>query len=248
MWDAVTWQNLRPLPGPFAGYRDGADFAWPAQAFTELGSRVHLSITVAADERFEVFDSEQGDAGTEQVATAVANRLQDKKWSWAYSNGANLPGLLQALRRKSVSLVGREVWPKPGVYLWAAAPGTRPGTVPSWCPVSPVAVQDRWEGPFDVSTLYVDLNYTPPGVPAPPKPPVPPKPSLKEGGMRIAVATSASTSPPQLVVKPGEHYLVFDNGMRYIIENPADVTAWVASLGPVVPLTGSFLANIPTMP
>jgi hypothetical protein len=96
------------------------------------------------------------------------------QWSWVYTNADNLPALTQSLARKSLRWADRSEWPQPGVYLWAAAPGTTPGRLPAWCPVSPVAVQDRWEGGYDVSTLYVNLDYTPPA----PVPPVPaPRPA-----------------------------------------------------------------------
>lgn len=178
LFDAVHWQNLLPLAGPVAAYRDGTVSAWSPDAFRQLGARIALNITVLADERWEVFDSEAGDAGVDAVATAVANRLQDRKWSWVYTNGDNFPGQTQALRRKSIGWMDASMFPAIGVYLWAAAPGTTPGRTPPWAPVQPVAVQDRWAGGYDASTLFVNL-WAPPKPPSPPPPP-PPPPTPKE--------------------------------------------------------------------
>ena len=175
MADAVHWQNLLPMAEMVACYRDGPVSQWPAEALKALEARIAVNLTVLADERYEAFDAETGNAGNAAVATAVANRLQDGKWSWVYTNQSNLPGMTQALRGKGVGWTDIQYWPKPAVYLWAAAPGTVPGTNPSWCPVRPAAVQDRWTAGYDLSTVYVDVGWRPPE-PAPPPRPAPPSP------------------------------------------------------------------------
>jgi Putative peptidoglycan binding domain len=177
MADGVHWQNLLPLPDMVACYRDGPVSEWPAQAVQQLGPRIAVNITVLADETWEVFDAETGNAGNELVATAVANRYQDRKWSWVYSNLDNLPDLTAQLKRKGLVWADAQYWPARGVYLWAAAPGTTPGTVPAWCPVRPAAVQDRWSPGYDLSTVYVVVGWRPPVIvpPSPPAPPPPPK-------------------------------------------------------------------------
>jgi hypothetical protein len=174
MFDAVHWENLIPLSGPVACYRDGPVSEWPAAAVDQLAARIVMNITVLADERWEAFDAETGNAGNAAVATAVADRLQDGKWSWVYTNADNLPDMTRQLRSKGVAWTDAGFFPKPGVYLWAAAPGTTPGSTPSWCPVRPAAVQDRWEGGYDISTVNVDFGApAPPPVPSPPPPPPP---------------------------------------------------------------------------
>lgn len=175
--DAVHWQNLLPFSGPVAAYRDGPVSQWSPDAFKQLDGRIAVNITVLADEAWEVFDSETGNAGVDAVATAIANRYQDRKWSWAYSNRDNLPGLTQALKRKSLTWTDASMFPALGVYLWVAAPGTSPGRTPPGLPVQPVAVQDRAVGPYDASTLFVNVWTPPAPPPAPPapKPPLPPK-------------------------------------------------------------------------
>jgi hypothetical protein len=100
-----------------------------------------------------------------------------------------------------------------------------------------------------VNTPGFDESLIPgPVAPAPSPVPGPTPPAPKEADMRVIVATSDSVHPPQPVVTAGQHFLLFGTAYRYVIENGADVTAWVTSLGPVVPLTGGFIANIPLMP
>jgi peptidoglycan hydrolase-like protein with peptidoglycan-binding domain len=141
-------------------------------------------ITVLADQRYAIFDSEAGNADVDAVATSMANRRQSGLLSTAYTNADNLPALQSALRRKGMTWTDRQFWPRPGCYLWAAAPGNPPGVTPSWCPVSPVAVQDRWMGGYDVSTTFGGW----PLVPAPPKPPPPaPQPAPTPSGGLIEV-------------------------------------------------------------
>lgn len=158
LYDAFTWQNLLPLAGHIAAYRDGADTTWPPLAFQSLEKRILWNISVLADQAWEVFDSEAGNAGTDLVATAVANRFQDGKWSVCYTNADNLSGLTQSLRRKGMFWTDTQFYPEPGCYLWAASPGLTPGRTPPWCPVAPVAVQDRWGRLYNTSTLFIPVD------------------------------------------------------------------------------------------
>lgn len=95
---------------------------------------------------------------------------------------------------------------------------------------------------YDVTAIPV------PVAPAPPPGPAPIPQPVKAGGMRVVVAITPSTSPPQKQVTVGDHYLLFDNGQMYIIETPADVQSLIGALGPAVPLSGGFLGNIPQVP
>lgn len=181
--DAVVWANLEPLSVPVLAYADGPVSKWPPEAITALGSRIAGYITVLADEAHDIFDSEAGNAGTDAVATAVANRFQDRRHSTVYTNFDNLGGLNQSLRTKNMHWTDAQFWPEPGCYLWAASPGTTPGTLPAWCPVTPVAVQDRWMGKYDLSTTYHGWPFITTPTPAPPTP-TPPKPPTE---VRISV-------------------------------------------------------------
>lgn len=194
--DAVQWRALVPLSGPVACYRDGRLSQWPAEAIVALRPRVAINITVLADPAWEVFDSETGNAGVDNVAASVRARLDKGLWSWVYTNEANLNGQTAALLARGVHWTDRAMFPEPGCYLWAAAPGTTPGTTPLWCPVPPVAVQDRWMGDHDVSTLYVDL--TPKPAPKPPQPAPQPAPVPLEVlfAMNVAQVRQGASGAP----------------------------------------------------
>lgn len=168
MWDAVTWQNLEGKQGAKAGYLDGEQSEWPADAWDAFKGDPLLHITVLADEAGEAFDGETGNAGPAAVATAVANRVSDRKWSLLYANQDQLGEYLGALKAKSIYPADRSLWPAPGVYLWLADPSGNLASGSWHPPVDPVAVQDRFEGGFDHSTLFVDLAAS-----APPPPPDP---------------------------------------------------------------------------
>lgn len=109
--------------------------------------------------------------------------------------------------------------------------------------INPDESQTQWLfGPgYDVSAIPA------PAPPAPEPGPAPTPTTVKADGMRVVVATSSSTVPPQHKVTAGDHFLMYDNHTMYIIESQADITAWVASLGPAVPLSGGFLGNIPQL-
>lgn len=205
--DAVTWTNLEVLSVPVIGYADGSVSMWPAEAFQALGKRVKGVITVLADERYAIFDSETGNAGTDAVATAVANRFQDRQESTCYTNASNLPGLSQSLRAKGMHWTDAQFWPEPGCYLWAAAPGTTPGAAPPWCPVSPVAVQDRWLGGYDLSTVFGGWPVaTKPLIPPPPPPPVPVPPERLISVQALQVQQGNEGFPVQSVQALINHY------------------------------------------
>lgn len=170
LYDAVDWKVLEGKQGAKAGYVDGAESMWPVEAWQAFQHDTLIHITVLADQTYEAFDGELGNAGPAAVATAIANRIADKKWCWLYSNQDQLPGYLQALKGKGVQPLDRSLFPKPGCYLWLADPSGNIAAARWVPPVDPVAVQDRYEGTFDVSTLFVGLGSAPP--PPTPQPPV----------------------------------------------------------------------------
>ena len=189
LWDAVDWANLQGKEGAKAGYVDGPQSAWPAEAWTAFEHDPLVRITVLARPGCDAYDGETGNAGPDQVAAVLAGEVGAGKRPWLYSNMDLLGSYLQALGRKSIRPADRSQWPKPGVYLWLSDPSGNLASGVWRPPVDPVAVQDRFEGGFDHSTLYVVLDAPVPPAPAPnPVPPKPPQeivtvqlPQLEEG-------------------------------------------------------------------
>jgi hypothetical protein len=189
-------------PGWKVGYADGRVSAWPAAAYTRLTQVIPHRITVLADPGHDIFDHEAGNAPAHQVATAVEARLKAGKWSICYTNHAELAALEAALHSLGLNWTPAAAWPGLGVYLWASAPGTTPGHIPGWCPTAPVAVQDRWEKDWDVSSVYgpfpaATARPGPAPAPVPRRPPPAPGPApgvcavnlpvLKQGSKGAAV-------------------------------------------------------------
>lgn len=137
-----------------------ADAVNPANIPAEFHGGPALRITCLADPAGECFDSETGNAPVDQVATGMAVRHGQAKFSVGYTNEDNFKALSEAMTTKGLSWLGAEHWPAPGVYLWAAAPGTPAGERPAWCPVEPVAVQDRPQGDYDLSTTTANFPAT----------------------------------------------------------------------------------------
>lgn len=177
LWDAVDWQNLRGRSGAKAGYVDGEESTWPAEAWDAFGSDALVRISVLAARGADAYDGETGNAGPDATAAAICGEIGDGRRPWLYCNQDQLGEYLAALHRKGVNPTDRSQWPKPGVYLWLADPSGNLASGEWRPPVDPVAVQDGQEEGVDHSTLYVDL-----GQPAPPPPgpePVPgPKPEV----------------------------------------------------------------------
>jgi hypothetical protein len=164
--DSVHPEVLMPLGGPVACYRDGRESQWSDEMVTALRARIFWNITVLGDPAWEVFDYETGNAGATTVAASVVKRFKAGLFSVVYVNESQHQDISQALAVVGIHWTDRRFYPEPGCYLWAAAPGTPPGTSPPWCPVPPVAVQDRWLVDHDASTLFVPTQI-------PPKPPTP---------------------------------------------------------------------------
>lgn len=245
LYDAVTWQNLLPFTGPVMGYPDGR-YAWPADAWAAFQKRpAVLQISVTADERYPVFDSEYGDADQEQVATAAANRMQSGQWTVIYSAQSTMPTLTAALKSKGQTWRDAQYWPEPGIYMHVADPSGNIAAGRWHPPVTPVAVQTQWLAGYDIS----ECHGTYPVIPGPaPEPSPEPLPPLQEADvMFVAVATGPASAAPQEVIEPGSMFLVYGGAYKYVILAPADVEALTAKLGAPVALTCSFLANIPNM-
>lgn len=129
-----------------AVYPVNIDAAWD-------GLPVHR-ITVLNDPTGQVFDVESGNVNPDADARSILQRTMAGKWSAGYTNKDWLGRFTNALAAVELRWLDASLWPQPGPYLWAAAPGTPPGTIPAWCPVRPIMVQDRWLRSIDLSTVY----------------------------------------------------------------------------------------------
>lgn len=184
--DATDWTVLKDWSGPVIGYVDGPKSMWPAEAWQFFQGRPAGHITVLADQSYEIFDFESGNASIDAVATAVANRLQSGVWSVVYAGENSIPSLLTGLRSKSVTLTDAGYWPKPGVYLFCADPDGKIAAGTWSPPVDPLAVQHTWAGTYDQSTCY--SGWLAPTDPAPVVPPGTPPvyfPAIEEESMLI---------------------------------------------------------------
>jgi hypothetical protein len=125
--------------------------------------------------------------------------------------------------------------------------------------VSPQIFGVDWTGvphivPGEAQTQYrntpgFDVSSIPAPVPPVPAPgPAPTPTTVKADMMRVVVATSNSSTPPQHAVTAGQHFLLFGSAFLYVIESPADIVAWIQALGPAIPVTGGFLGNIAPLP
>ncbi|MHB1853476.1 MAG: hypothetical protein ACYCSJ_01430 [Acidimicrobiales bacterium] len=154
MADSVDWEAIPADVEAVAGYVDGAKYPWPDTAWEHFAGRPVCKVSVLGNPDALCFDSEPGNAGTDAVAVAVAIRTSRNEPSVVYTNASNLSALNTSFRMKSLRWLPASTWPAPGPYLWAADPTIAPGEVPAWCPVQPVAVQDRWDHTYDLSTLF----------------------------------------------------------------------------------------------
>lgn len=200
MADAVTYTDIPEGVAAVAGYIDGRVSAWPAEGWAHFAGTPGLRVTVLADPDAECFDSEPGNATVTAVASAVAKRTAQGLPSVVYTDESNEPGLSKALNARGQLWHPVSEWPAAGPYLWATVGNAGAGATAPWAPVEPVAVQNRWLGTYDLSTLSGD--WLPPvlgGVqPAPePAPDPPPAPT---SGPTYQLASDTDTKVPGGVV------------------------------------------------
>jgi hypothetical protein len=168
MADAVNPANIPAGVAAVAGYVDGPRSQWPATAWGKFSvPALRVSVFAAADALgFDVADT--GNASPTAVAVTVAQRQRQGLPSVLYLNRDYLTPMSDALRMKGLQWLPPGAWPHPGPYLWAADPTGASHLSVSWAPVQPVAVQDRFLGTYDLSTLadgWLPVVAATPGVP-----------------------------------------------------------------------------------
>lgn len=124
----------------------------PANIPSSLDGTMALNITVLANPLGQAFDVEPGNVAAGPVAAAMLTRLRAGKWSVGYVNQDTIGPLTAAMSAVGIEWAQAWSWPKPGVYLWAADPS---GNIMAgrWkLPVAALAIQDTYQGGYDVST------------------------------------------------------------------------------------------------
>lgn len=133
---------------------DQIDAVNPANIPANYDGQPAARITVFASPAGQAFDvSDTGNAGPVAVARAVASRYQAGKWSLCYVNQSGYEGMTQALELVGLGWTDASQWPRRGAYLWCADPSRNIATGAWVLPVVPVAVQDRYLGSYDLSTI-----------------------------------------------------------------------------------------------
>lgn len=133
---------------------DMVDSVNPANIGPEHNGELAARITVLADPAGEVFDLESGNAGADRCARAIAARFRAGHFSTFYVNESTEAAAVESVAAAGVPLLGVEVWPAPGCYLWPSDPSGNIAAGRWRPPVAPVAVQDRFLGPVDLSTTF----------------------------------------------------------------------------------------------
>lgn len=166
MYDSVNPNGIPDTAQFVAAYMDGAKSKWPQAALDKWGRRAIFHVTTMGDPTWPDIDCERFDATPQGAAAAAKVRHGRGQCSRIYCNGASCPAVVTALGALGLDFLPAERWPTPGVYLWAAQPTGVSHLDVGWAPVAPVAVQDRWTGPYDVSTLHPALAANPWGLTA----------------------------------------------------------------------------------
>lgn len=133
---------------------DNIDAVNPANIPAEWDGQIVVPVTVLANPDAFLFDSEAGNAGVDAVAAAVRKRFNAHSWAGIYVNEEILPAQTVALQSVMLDWKPQQVWPAPGVYMWAAHPDGPVGEIPGWCPIDPIMVQDRAQDIYDLSTVF----------------------------------------------------------------------------------------------
>lgn len=169
LYDAVDPANIPASAPAVLIYRDGRISRWSSAAIAQWDNKPHIDGTVLANDAYPWFDFESGNASLGAVADACWYRLRAGNWSVVYCSMLNVEPVSYALAGKGVRLRPAADWPQPGAYLHVAAPTAPLQAKVKDLPVVPIAVQDRWVGPYDVSTCYGTFPVVPaaPGLPAP---------------------------------------------------------------------------------
>ena len=134
---------------------DQIDAVNPANIPAAYDGQPAARITVVADQHAQIFDvSDTGNASPAAAASSVAARYARGAWSVCYINQSGEQAMTDALRQDAGMVwTDARYWPMRGAYLWCADPSGNIAAGRWTPPVAPVAVQDRYHGTYDLSTV-----------------------------------------------------------------------------------------------
>ena len=170
MYDAVNPGNIPAGARAVAGYLDGSVSAWPAAAWNKYQGTPHLVISVLADARANTMDVEVGNAPAAAAASAAKRHQDLGTWTVVYCNRSTMGTVAAACQAAGTPLRDGTHWPEAGTYLWVSDPTGVPHLLVPGAPVQPIAVQDRWEGTYDMSSCMGTFPQLPAPAQAPPTP------------------------------------------------------------------------------
>jgi hypothetical protein len=124
----------------------------PANIPAGYNGALAVRVTVTGDPAGQVFDIEPGNPPAAAVWPGMAARLAAGHWAVAYVDQSTEGTVTEVLHAHGLEWSPAALWPEPGVYEWAADPS---GNIAAgrWRPATtPLAVQDRYMGGYDLST------------------------------------------------------------------------------------------------
>jgi hypothetical protein len=130
---------------------DMIDAMYPGNIPAAYNGLPAMRISCLANPEAHVFDVESGNATGVRVAPAARVRVSAGMWAGLYTNWDLFDAVTADLEAVGLRWSAAADWPAPGVYLWAADPSGNIAAGRWRLPVDPLAVQDRYPGPVDLS-------------------------------------------------------------------------------------------------
>lgn len=195
LFDAVTPAHIPANPPAVAGYDDGDESEWPAEAWGQFPGALKIHITVKGLLTSDVADVETGDLTPQSGALWAKARVELGKRPCIYTNFDNWPACQAACA--AVGLTAQEVdW-------WIAQWGPQPGQGnPHLLPGSVATQWDHDLAPgYDISERVA--SWRPSAPISQPEPGPIPVPTPPQPGPVPAPAPEADVQPPAPVLSEG---------------------------------------------
>lgn len=171
-------------------YLDGRQSQWTAAMVEKWAHVWNGTITTGTNPVADEIDIEAGDASPVAGANWAFGKRARGEWCAIYCGGSNLDAVSRALEARGLAFTDAKHWPAEGIYLDYAHPDGPVGAIPPGLPVTPICVQDRWMGIYDVSTCYAGFPFAP----TPPPPVDPPTSAVvsKDDDMTVVSFTATA--------------------------------------------------------